>query len=179
MDQTAQGPALVATESPRALLAYALALELEASERYAELAEQMQTHNNPEVVELFQKLARIEKLHADRVLEQAEKLDLPDISTSACRWESPEGPETTDLGEAHYLMTPHHALRFALHNEQRAYDFFAKVAAEATDQSVAQLASEMATEEQEHVALMQAWLAKYPQPDDHWSHDPDSPAGLD
>ncbi len=81
MDQTAQGPALVATESPRALLAYALALELEASERYADLAEQMQAHNNPEVVELFQKLARIEKLHADRVLEQADKLDLPDIST--------------------------------------------------------------------------------------------------
>ncbi len=76
-------------------------------------------------------------------------------------------------------MTPHHALRLALHNEQRAYDFFAKVAAEAADQSVAQLASEMATEEQEHVALMQAWLAKYPQPDDDWTHDPDSPAGLD
>lgn len=179
MDKTGQGPALPAVESVQVLLAYALALELEASERYAELADQMQTHNNPTVAELFQKLSRTEKLHANRVLEQAVSLDLPDISASAYRWETPEGPETTDLGEAHYLMTPHHALKLALHNEQRAHDFFAKVAAEAPDRSVRQLAAEMVTEEQEHIALMKVWLAKFPQPDDDGSHDPDSPVGLD
>jgi len=40
-------------ESTTDLLSHALALESEASERYAELAEQMQTHNNPDVAELF------------------------------------------------------------------------------------------------------------------------------
>ncbi len=62
-------------ENTVALLAHAVALELEASERYAALAEQMQTHNNPDVAELFQELSRIEKLHVERVLEQAASLN--------------------------------------------------------------------------------------------------------
>lgn len=171
-DRTPTPPAIGSTPE---LLAYALALELEASERYADLADQMETHNNPEVAELFQKLSRIEKLHADHVLEQAASLDLPNIAASAYRWEDPEGPETTDFGEAHYLMTAHIALRLALHNEQRAFEFFTRVAAEAADRGVVKLAEEMAEEEREHVALMKDWLAKFPQADEAWSDDPDPP----
>jgi len=52
------------------LMAYAYALELEASERYADFADAMEIHNNREVAELFRKLARIESRHADQVLEE-------------------------------------------------------------------------------------------------------------
>ena len=38
-------------------MARAYALELEASERYAQFADQLETHNNPEVAKLFRKLA--------------------------------------------------------------------------------------------------------------------------
>lgn len=173
--ETDQSPAPPAIGSTPELLAYALALELEASERYADLADQMETHNNPEVAELFQKLSRIEKLHADQILDQATSLDLPNIAASAYQWEDPEGPETTDFGEAHYLMTANRALTLALHNEQRAYEFFTKVAAEASDRDVVILALEMAEEEREHVALMEDWLAEFPQADEAWSDDPDPP----
>ena len=47
-------------------MAYACAMEVEATERYAELAELMDTHHNREVAELFAKLARIEGKHRDQ-----------------------------------------------------------------------------------------------------------------
>ena len=50
-------PSMISVEE---LLAYSLAIEQEAAERYAELADQMEVHNNHEVAELFHKLAVIE-----------------------------------------------------------------------------------------------------------------------
>lgn len=179
MDESRRKSDQLRIESTNDLLAHSLALELEASERYAELAEQMRTHNNADVAELFEDLSRIEKLHVQRVLEQAASRDVTDISASKYQWEYPEGPETTNLEEAHYLMTPHHALQLALHNEKRASEFFTRIAAAATDDEVAHLASEMAAEEQEHVALMEAWLTRYPESCDDWSEDPDPPVGRD
>lgn len=173
--ETGQTRAPAAHESAAALLAYALALELEASERYADLADQMTTHNNPEVAGIFERLSRIEKLHADQVREKAANVDLPEIGASAYRWETPEGPETTDFSDVHYLMSAHQALQLALHNECRARDFFARIAAEATDQDVVDLAAEMVEEEKEHVALMEEWLAKYPPSDEAFTDDPDPP----
>jgi len=175
--ETDQSPASPAIDNTPELLAYSLALEIEASERYADLADQMETHNNPEVAELFQKLSRIEKLHADHVLEQAASLslDLPNIAATAYQWEDPEGPETVDFGEAHYLMTENRALTLALHNEQRAFGFFSRIAKEASDRDVVKLAEEMAEEEREHVALMEEWLEKFPETDESRPDDPDPP----
>ncbi len=180
-DDASQTSAPAPVESGPALLAYALALELEASERYADLAEQMETHNNPDVAELFQKLSRIEKLHADQVLEQAASLsfDLPKIAATAYQWEDPEGPETADFGDAHYLMTANRALTLALHNEQRAFQFFSRIAAQATDKDVVMLATEMAAEEEEHVELMEAWLANFPPTEEDRADDPDPPVSVD
>jgi len=104
---------------------------------------------------------------------------MQDISVRDYRWEYPEGPETAEMGEVHYLMTPHHALVLALHNEKRAFEFFTDVAANATDVGIGLLATEMATEEQEHVALIEKWLAKYPKPSDDWEDDPDPPQERD
>jgi rubrerythrin len=174
-----QDSASLNIDSTRDLLAQALALETEASERYAELAEQMRTHNNSDVAEFFDEMSRIEKLHMNNVLALAQSFDIPDISSAAFRWTQPEGPETTDLGNVHYLMTPHHALQLALHNEKLAHVFFAEIAAGAADADVVLLASEMAEEEQEHVALMEKWLGRYPAPSDDWSDDPDPPAARD
>ena len=91
-------------------------------------------------------------------------MNLQDVSEAAYRWEDPDGPETTDMGDIHYLMTPHHALQLASHNEKRASEFLVNIAAEATDSVVSHLAIEMAAEEQEHVNLMEVWLTRYPAP---------------
>lgn len=158
-------------------MARAWAMEVEAAERYAELAEQMDTHHNTEVAELFAKLARIEGLHRDQIAAQMGWSRPPD--TASFRWEAPEGPETTDYGDLHYLMQPYHALKLAEHNEARAAEFFERLAAAKLPAEVRAAALEMAAEEREHVRLIREWLLKYPEPEAGWDEDPDPPAGAD
>ena len=47
------------------------------------------------------------------------------------------------------------------------------------EDSVRKAALEMQAEEQEHVELVRAWMAKVPQPDGDWSDDPDPPRYID
>lgn len=154
-------------------MAYAYAMEVEAVERYAELAEQLSTHHNREVAELFARLSRIEGRHRDQIAAQMGWTEPP--PASVFRWETPEGPETTDYGELHYLMQPWHALRLAEHNERRAVEFFERFAAARVPAEVRAAALEMAEEEREHVRLIGEWLARVPPPEPGWDQDPDPP----
>ena len=71
----------------------AYTMELEAVERYAQFADQLDTHNNPEVAQLFRKLSEIESLHAKRILAEMRWPSLPALP-AAYAWEGVEGPET-------------------------------------------------------------------------------------
>ena len=170
----AAGKAATPVASAAEFIAYAYAMEAEAAERYAEFADSMEVHNNREVAELFRKLARIEQLHADQILEQMGWKQSPAAAVD-CRWEGTEGPETADSTELHYLMQPYHALQIALHNEKRARDFFANLAKVTTRAGVRKAALEMHAEEAEHVRLIEAWLKRTPVPDKNWQADPDPP----
>ena len=168
------------TRLPRTVaefMAYAHAMEVEASERYAELAEQMSAHNNRDVAELFARLSRIEGKHRDQIAEKMGWTSPPDAEVF--RWTTPEGPETTDYGELHYLMQPWHALKLAEHNEQQAVEFFERFAASRVPEAVQTAAREMAEEEREHVRLIQEWLKKFPEPEPGWDEDPDPPNVVD
>jgi rubrerythrin len=158
-------------------MAHAWAMEAEAAERYDELAGQMLAHHNREVASLFAKLARIESRHRDQIAEQMGWSSPP--ASTAFTWETPEGLETTDYGELHYLMQPHHALTLALHNEERAARFFEQLAAARVPVEVRSAAAGMAAEEREHVRLVSEWLAKFPPPEAGWDEDPDPPAEAD
>ncbi len=157
------------------LLAYALAIEQEAAERYAELADQMGVHNNREVAELFHKLAGIEAKHVANVESLSEGRELPSLSLWDSPWEDAESPEAAARDEAHYLMTPHHALSLALAGEERATSFFARLAENSVDAEVRRLAQQLHDDEQEHVALIKEWLGRYPEPQEGWDEDPDPP----
>jgi rubrerythrin len=157
------------------LLSHALAIETEAVERYTMLADQMEVHNNPELVAIFRKLAHVEGLHAKEIEERAAGLDMPDLKPWEYEWGSGESPEASDPTEAHYLMTPHHALQMALAAEQRAFAFFNELVGKVEDAEVRQLAEEFAEEEREHVALVEELLERYPQPAADWDDDPDPP----
>ena len=162
-----------------ALMAYAYALEAEASERYSEFADAMETHNNREVAELFRKLARIENLHAEHILEEMGWSSAPPPPASGWQWEGLEGPETAEHTELHYLMQPYHALQIALHNERRAEVFFADLVRKAPSGKVRDAAKEMTAEEAEHVRLVEDWLRRTPKPDADWAADPDPPRWAD
>ena len=158
-------------------MAFAWAMEVEAADRYAELADLMSTHHNREVSGLFAKLARIEGKHRDQIAARMGWTTPPDADVF--RWETPEGPETTDYGELHYLMQPWHALKLAEHNEQRAVEFFERFAAARVSADVRAAALEMAAEEREHVRLIGEWLAKVEPPQPGWDEDMDPPAVAD
>ncbi len=178
----AGGPAAKAKAHPAAgigsideLMAYAYALEQEASERYSEFADAMETHNNREVAELFRKLARIENRHAEQVLEEMGWASPPAAPHGGYKWEGFEAPESGEVTELHYLMQPYHALQIALHNEKRARVFFEGLVKQARNAKVRKAAEEMAGEEAEHVQLIEDWLKRTPKPDTDWAVDPDPP----
>ena len=119
--------------APRTLdefMAQALAMEVEAAQRYAEFADAMEMHNNLEVAALFRKMADIEGKHAtaDHGGDGLED-DAGAAPGHGDRGTGFEAPETAPGDEVHYLMQPYHALELALANEERAERFFARARA--------------------------------------------------
>jgi len=165
----------VAISTLEELLAHAHALESEAVERYEELAEQMEVHNNPELAELFHKMAAIERKHVDQVTNIATTMPLPRLAPWDYRWEEPEAPETIPVGQGHYRMTPFQALALMIACEERAQAFFTNVASHNRDLVVREMAVKLAGEEQYHADLLREWQSRYPQPETDWQSDLDEP----
>ena len=163
-----------AFKSVAEFFAQALAIEIEASERYDELADQMETHNNLVIAEIFRKMARIEGLHRDEIKRRAGDA-LVGGRPASFSWLAPEGPEAIDLGDVHYRMTPRQALMLARHNEERATKYFEAIAAAADDPEIQAFAQTMAEDERHHVVLVDRWLEKYDPDDPDWAEDLDPP----
>lgn len=160
-------------------MAQAYAMELDAAERYAEFADQMEVHNNPDVASLFRKLAEIEGLHARQILEEMGWPSMPS-PVYALQWDTGEPPETAPADALHYRMRPWHALQLALDNERRAEAFLTGIAkARRTPAEVRKLALEMAADEREHQRLIREWMARVPKPEAGWERDPDPPSFSD
>lgn len=158
------------------LLAVAYQIEHDAVERYNVLADQMETHNNPELVKIFRDLARAEAIHGEEIRRLAGDFDVVSHARQMARFGRTGSPEEADLDAAHYLMTPWHALQLSLAGEQRALAYFVKIVETATDPKVKALAEELVEEEAEHVNLVHRLLRRYPKPAETWADDPDPPA---
>jgi rubrerythrin len=154
-------------------MAQALVMEREAAQRYADLADTMEMHNNRDVAQMFRTMAGYEAKHAEQIMQEMNWVEAPGVPTTV--WPSLDAPETVPSDEVHYLMHPYHALELALAAEERAQAFFEQLAQVATSDSVRRAALELRDEEAEHVALVKAWMAKVPKPDEHWAQDPDPP----
>lgn len=157
------------------LFAVAYQIEADAVDRYDLLAEQMETYNNRDLAAVFRDLSRAEALHRDEIRRLAGGIDVVAHARKMAKWRRGEGPEEVDLGSAHYLMTPWHALQMALAGEQRALAFFTSIVDTTQDPEVKKMAAEFVEEEAEHVNLVQRLLRKYPRPPESWSQDPDPP----
>jgi rubrerythrin len=157
------------------LLARAHAMELEATERYEEFAAQLELHGNVDVAGLFRKLAGAERKHAEQIARDLESRGVAVGPATALAAPGAEGLET-DLGDTlHYLMTPYHALQIAQQNELRALAFFTELAQRTASDDIRRLATEFAREEEVHVGLVRARLAREPEPGQDWAYDPDGP----
>lgn len=160
-------------------MALALLMENEAAQRYAELADAMETHNNRDVAELFRRMAAIEAKHAQKIMAEMKWHSAPAVPVGLQRWSGFESPETTPSEDVHYLMQPYQALQLALAGELRAEQFFARLVTVAKVATVRKAARELRDEEREHVALVKAWMKKVPKPATDWADDPDPPRYTD
>jgi rubrerythrin len=156
------------------LLAVAYRIEIDAVDRYNLLADQMETHNNSELVKVFRDLARAEGIHGEEIRRLAGDFDVADHAANMAQF-SQESPEEADLGSAHYVMTPWHALQLSLKGEERALAYFTSIVETAKDPKVKAMASELMEEEAEHVNLVHKLLRRYPKPKYDWADDPDPP----
>jgi rubrerythrin len=154
--------------------AQALAIEVEATERYNLLADQMEVHNNKEIAAIFRKMASIEAEHRNEIARRAGEA-LVGGRPASFSWTGPDGPEAIDFEEVHYLMTPHRALTLARFNEERAVRYFEAIAAAATNPEIAALAAQMAAEERDHVAWVDQWLEQVAPDEPGWDEDLDPP----
>lgn len=158
------------------LFAAAYRIEADAVARYEMLAEQMETHNNPELVKVFRDLARAEGLHAEEIRRQAGGIDVVAHAERIGGWRRGESPEEVDLSAAHYMMTPWHALQMALAGEKRALAFFEDIVKTTKDNKIKTMAAEFVEEEAEHVNLVHRLLRNYSAPTSSWARDNDPPA---
>ena len=167
------GPESIA--SVEEFLVHAYTLEQESVDRYEELADVMEVHNNHDIAALFRKFAGFGRKHAAEVLRLSEGRELPRLQPWEFKWLDAEGPETSDVFDAHYLMTPIHALQVALGNEKSGYEYYDFLACNSPNAEVRTLAREFAAEEAEHVSLLQQWIANTEPADADWDEDPDPP----
>lgn len=171
-----QPGAALADLSLEEFLAHAHAIEMDAWERYEDLADQMEVHHNPEVAALFRRLGEYERRHATEIEKHMAGMDIPHLAPWEFAWSGLESPEAIDQQEVHYRMKPYHALRLALACEERAHRFFDTQARQTSDEKVRKLAREYAEEELRHVDMVKGLLAKQQIPAEDWAEDWDPAA---
>jgi rubrerythrin len=157
------------------LLAVAYQIEIDAVDRYNLLADQMETHNNSELVKVFRDLARAEGIHGEEIRRLAGDFDVAGHARKIARFGRADSPEEAELGDAHYMMTPWHALQLSLAGEKRALAYFTSIVETAKDAKVKAMAAELVEEEAEHVNLVYRLLRRYPAPTEFWAEDMDPP----
>lgn len=168
-------PPADAIETVEEFLAHSVALENEMAERYDELADSLEVHNNPDTAEHFRKLAGFGYKHAEEMKAHAAGKEIPKIAPWDFKWGGGPSPEAASLDGMHYMMTPYHALELARDAEAAAQEFYTQVADGTSNNKVRKLAREFAEEEGEHVVLVNEWIAKLPEPEEGWDEDPDPP----
>ena len=153
-------------------LAHAIAMEHESAERYLELADMMETYGNNDVSALFRQMNHFSLMHRDSVKQRAGDMELPKMKSWQYRWTSP--PEMGDEDAFDRELDAFSALRYARDNEMRAKNFYQSVAETSEDPEVQRLATEFASEEQEHADALDGWIARTPRPSRSFAEDPDT-----
>ena len=138
----------------------AVLIEEEASERYQDLADQLELHHTPEAAKFFRFMATNEERHQAELARQRRELfqDRPARITRGMLFEV-EAPE---FDEVRLFMSVREALRVALRAEQKAFAFFSETLPRLRDVRVRELFSELADEEVRHQNLVLAELERAP-----------------
>lgn len=176
MSAGAEGGRAVA--SVASLLAHAVAIGSEASERYDDLAEQMAIYHNAPLVAFFRRLAKLEQASLGKLEILCRGIDLPRLAPWEYQWAGAEGPKGIGPGCVHYRMSPREAAALALEHQRQATAFYAGVAA-VPDDEVRDLAHRLAAAEATRLHWLDDWLAACGPGANRGIDDPDPPNSLE
>ncbi len=139
------------------LLRIARAMEGEAAARYARLVAETERRDLAALADVFRRLEMVEREHLERVSGPdggSDGLGEKDVTFEWSSGLSGSGEAVLTSVEELEVLTPWGVLDLALINEERAFAFYARVAAKTADPDVRALAETLAAEELDHVA----WL---------------------
>lgn len=158
------------------LMAVGIAAEREAAVRYGECAAAMAAAGNTEVAATLRWLQLEKRNHGVTLARRAVELRLAPQAVAPQAAVVPTLDQMAD--EDVYTVTAYRMLAIAVRNEQRAFAYFAYVAAHAADPELRQLAEDLAHERLGHAATLRherrkAWRRKlrgsgcHPPPQSH------------
>jgi rubrerythrin len=162
-------------ETVEEFLAHAQALEMERVERYEEMADCMDTHNNSETADFFRNFIETNEKRAREISSKAEGRELPHLSPWEYKWQEYDGPDAPRVQAIHYLMTPFHALSMACVLEERSLSFYRTVADGALHAEIKIIAAELVESKSRHIERLKDLISKHPEPKEGWDEDPDPP----
>lgn len=140
------------------LASIAIAGEREAIRRYSELASRMREYGNDEACALFEWMIDEERTQEKQLCEWANLENLAvDANIGPVRWNDPGVATIYDAAAIDpNRSTPYKALAFAVHNKERAFRFYAYVAATSKDPDVQTCAEMLAQEKLCRTAMLRA-----------------------
>ena len=142
------------------LYAHALAVEREASKRFAELEHFLRDAGVDYLADELEKIGKEELEQYEALALGTAERNLPPIAEWEYAWHY-LGPRADRVNAP---KNPREALALALATERRAQNFYIDVAEHANDDAVCAFAAEMATDEQRHILRLEQLLAREPQP---------------
>ena len=136
----------------------------------------METHNNPELVKIFRDLARAEGIHGEEIRRMAGDFDVAARAREIAKFEKSESPEEADLGSAHYMMTPWHALAaLARRRKARARLFHLDRGNDKGPQGQGDGGANWSKRRPSTSSSCIGCCKRYPKPSENWADDLDPP----
>ena len=146
-------------DSVEIFLAHTVRLEQEAALRFEQLADAMHTAGNRDVALLFKRLAHFSRLHLSDATARSGFREIPDLGPAEFQWPDIESPETAAIWAADPFIGCEQALQVALDAETAGLNFYRGILETTGDPEIKRFAREFVSEESQHVAELERWLA--------------------
>ena len=141
------------------LFAHSLAIELGATQRFAELERYMRDAGMHHVADEFEQIGKEEREQYELLAVGTAGGRLPDLTS----WEYAWHYMGAAVEETSSPRNAREALTMAIRCERRAQNFYADVAEHSNDDAISAFAAEMATDESRHIARLELLLMREPE----------------
>jgi len=142
------------------MFAYALAMERDATKRFAELERYMREAGLDHIADEFESIGREEREQYELLALGTQGRNLPEIQEWEYAWHY-LGPQQN--WKPRPPRSAREALMLALASERRTENFYADVAEHVADDAVSAFAAEMAADERRHVNRLELLLRREPE----------------